>query len=250
MRVIHSKFIILLLIIATIFGLGVGGGVAVSVFRAGGGRNLPIYSVEREDNKISLTFNCAWGDEDIDAILDALSKKGVLATFFIVGEWAQKYPDAVKKIYTAGHEIGMHSYDHKDYTKMSEKEILYDLKKCEEAIKNITGEPVTLVRAPSGAYNDSVTAAVEACGKVLIQWSRDSIDYKATSAQEIYTKAVEKTASGDIILMHTGTKHTAEALPRVLDSLCSRFTQVKVSELMHDKDFFVDNTGRMFLAKN
>lgn len=70
---------------------------------------LPIYSVETQEKSIALTMNCAWNADDIDNILDTLSKYKIHITFFMVGEWVDKYPEAVKKISEAGHEIANHS---------------------------------------------------------------------------------------------------------------------------------------------
>jgi len=246
MYVIRAKFILMVCIIAAVIGVGIGGGVAVNVFRTSGGSNIPLYSVEREDNKISVTFNCAWGNEDIDAVLDTLSAYDVKSTFFLTGEWAEKYPESVMKIKDAGHEIGSHSYDHKDYTKLSESQIKEDVLRCDNIITGITGDEVKLVRTPSGAYNDTVTEAIESMGKTVVQWSRDSMDYGDATAEEIYRRSVEKTGEGDILLMHTGTKNTAAVLSRVLDSLTSRFELTTVSRLFVDGEFYIDNTGRMF----
>ena len=75
-------------------------------------RLLPIYSVQTEEKKVSLTINCAWNADDIDKILDTLSKYNVHVTFFMVGDWIDKFPDAVKKISQNGHEIANHSNTH------------------------------------------------------------------------------------------------------------------------------------------
>lgn len=66
---------------------------------------LPIYNVNTEEKKVALTINCAWNADDIDLILETLKKHEVKITFFVVGDWVEKYPDAVKKIDEAGHEI-------------------------------------------------------------------------------------------------------------------------------------------------
>lgn len=68
-------------------------------------RYLPIYQVDTPDKKVALTLNCAWNDSDIDQILAILQKKQVKVTFFMVGEWMEKYPEAVKKIDAAGQNI-------------------------------------------------------------------------------------------------------------------------------------------------
>lgn len=216
-----------------------------SVFMVNG-REVPIYSVEREDNKIALTFDCAWGDEDVDAILAALDKYGARATFFVLGTWAEKYPEAIQKIKTAGHEIGNHSYNHADYTKLSGKEILADLEKCDAAIESITGEKPYLMRAPSGGYNDTVIQTVDKSGRVYIQWSVDGIDYGDALPQSIYDRSVTNTKAGDIILLHTGTKSTANILPKILEALECKYEFAAVSELIYRDNYEIDNTGRQF----
>jgi peptidoglycan/xylan/chitin deacetylase (PgdA/CDA1 family) len=75
-------------------------------------RDLPIYSVDCSDKKIAITFDCAWGSDDIPDILETLEKHQVTATFFIVGTWAEKFPEAVKLISEAGHDVANHSYSH------------------------------------------------------------------------------------------------------------------------------------------
>ena len=65
-------------------------------------RALPIYNVKTEENKVALTMNCAWSADDIDRILETLEKNEVKITFFIVGEWADKYQEVVKKINEEG----------------------------------------------------------------------------------------------------------------------------------------------------
>ena len=66
---------------------------------------LPIYNVHTEEKKVALTMNCAWNADDIDSILETLEKNNTKITFFMVGDWIDKYPEAVKKINEAGQEI-------------------------------------------------------------------------------------------------------------------------------------------------
>ena len=89
----------------------------LAVETASSDRELPIYSVDRPDSMISVTFDCAWGAEDADAIIAALAEHNCRATFFVLGTWAEKYPDVIKKLGDAGHEIAGHSYDHTYYTR-------------------------------------------------------------------------------------------------------------------------------------
>ena len=215
----------------------------VGVFKVGG-REIPIYSVERGDDKIALTFNCAWNDSDIDKIIELLKKYQADATFFAVGDWAQKYPDALKKLSDAGFEIGNHSYNHAHYNEMSKEEILSDIQKCDDVIENITGTKPYLFRAAYGEYNDNVVTACDETGRVYIQWSVDSLDYKASSPAEIEGRVTDKVSNGDIILMHNGTEHTAAALETLLPKLSEKYTLVRVSDLIYRDGYTIDAAGR------
>ena len=169
--VIKLKHIIIaLLIFAVIPIIWFTTSRAVSVFNVNG-REIPIYSVERCDNKIALTFDCAWNDDDIDSILDTLDKYNCKATFFVVGDWAEKYSESLKKIYDRGHEIGNHSYNHADYTKMSAEAITADLDKCDGIVESITGERPYLMRAPSGGYNYQPPAPPPSCTSTIVCFS-------------------------------------------------------------------------------
>ncbi|MCH5209783.1 MAG: polysaccharide deacetylase family protein [Oscillospiraceae bacterium] len=237
--------IIAALVIAAVPLIWINASRAVSVFRVNG-REVPIYSVERADNKIAVTFDCAWSDEDIDSILDTLDKYNCKATFFVVGTWAEKYPDALRKISEHGHEIGNHSYNHADYTKLSAGDIVSDLDKCDSVIETVTGLKPYLMRAPSGGYNNTVVTAVEKSGRMYIQWSVDSIDYGGASEQEIYDRSVKKTSAGDILLLHNGTENTAKILPKILEALECQYEFATVSELIYHENYIIDNTGRQF----
>ena len=119
-----------------------------------GSRSLPIYSVERSDNKIAISFDCAWGTEHTDAILKNLESANVRATFFMVEFWSEKYPEYVKKIDEAGHEIGTHSATHSYMSKLDESAIRLELQSSSEAITRVTGKEVNLFRPPYGDYDN------------------------------------------------------------------------------------------------
>ena len=119
-------------------------------------RLVPIYSVETEEKKVSISFDCAWGVEHTDEILNALRVGNVKATWFMVEFWAEKYPDYVKKIDGAGHEIGTHSSTHSYMSKQNSEEIKLELSSSSEAIKSVTGKDVNLFRPPYGDYDDEL----------------------------------------------------------------------------------------------
>lgn len=219
-------------------------GPAVTTFITGG-RELPIYSVDRQDNRAALTFDSAWNDDDIDSICGTLSQYGCKATFFVTGKWAEDYASSLNKLYRSGFEIGIHSYNHADYTKLSSEEILADMEKCDRAVLRATGFKPTLVRAPSGAYNDNVIRTVRNSGRTCVQWSLDGIDYpEGTAAADIYNRIVPQAKAGDIILLHNGTEHTAEVLPKILEQLTKSYELVNLSDLIYKGDYTLDRTGR------
>lgn len=213
-------------------------------------RELPIYSVERPDNKIAVTFDCAWGAEDVDAIIAALAEHNCRATFFVLGTWAEKYPDAIKRLSEAGHEIANHSYNHTYYTQLSPEEMEADMKKCDEAIEQILGHATDLFRAPAGDYNNSVVSTVQRSGRYYIQWDADSLDYRDLSAAEMEERIMSKAGSGSIILFHTGTNNTAGAFPGILTRLENEgYSFCTVGELIYRDSYTIDHTGRQFPIK-
>jgi peptidoglycan/xylan/chitin deacetylase (PgdA/CDA1 family) len=117
-------------------------------------RKLPIYCVETDENKISITFDAAWSAEDTDEIIKILNEYDAKATIFVVGNWVDANPDAVKKFHEAGHEITNHSDTHKLFSKVSREEVIKEIDDCNKKIEAITGEKVKLLRAPSGDYDN------------------------------------------------------------------------------------------------
>ncbi len=138
-------------------------------------RMIPIYNVDTDENKVSVTFNCAVGNSDMDLILETLDEYNIKATFFLLGSWADDYTEEVQKIYDAGHELGNHSYSHNDMPSMNYEDILLDIQKCNETVRNITGQYPTLFRAPSGSYDNKTISAAEELGMMTIQWDAEPL---------------------------------------------------------------------------
>ena len=213
-------------------------------------RMLPIYSVQRDDKCVSLTFDAAWGNEDTQTLIDILGRYGVRATFFVVGAWAEKYPESVKALADAGHEVMTHSDDHAHFSALSAGEIAANIDRSCDRIEAITGARPSLFRAPYGEYDDHVIAAVESMGLRTIQWDVDSLDWKGIPADEIVRRVTGKIGSGSIVLFHNAAEHTPEALPEILDFLLQNgYRAVPVSELLLTGDYEIDNTGRMCRPK-
>ncbi len=222
---------------------------AYALFTGGTVRKLPIYSVEREDKAIAITFDCAWGVDYTDALLEALAKANVRATFFMVEFWAEKYPEYVRKIDEAGHEIGTHSSTHSYMSKQSKEQIIGELRTSSEAITEITGKKVEVFRAPYGDYDDLLIETAQEMGLYTIQWDVDSLDWKDLSASEILVRIAGKVKSGSIILCHNNGLHTAEALPGILATLQnSGYSFVPAGELIYRDRYTIDANGRQHSA--
>lgn len=213
-----------------------------------GARSLPVYSVERTDNKIAISFDCAWGTEHTDAILSALAEAGVRATFFTVQFWAEEHADYLKKVSDAGHEVGTHSATHSYMSRQSEAEIRAELESSSQAITAVTGKPVTLFRPPYGDYDDLLIDTCRDMGIMPVQWDVDSLDWKDLSAADIAERIISRVKSGSIILCHNNGLHTAEALPIIIDALHAKgFTFVPIGELIYYENYTIDVTGRQHL---
>lgn len=209
------------------------------------GRELPIYSVETDEKAVSITFDTAWGNEDIPKILDALEKADCKATFFITGQWADKFPEDVKKLYMAGHEIANHSDTHAHFNSLGAQQMADDIAECDKKIRDITGQKEVLFRAPYGEYNKTLLSVCKETERYVIQWSLDSLDYTGLSTAEMENRILPRIKNGDIILFHTGTENTADALPEILGKIKEKgYTFKKTSELIYKGNFEIDHTGR------
>ncbi len=208
-------------------------------------RELPIYSVSRDNKCVSLTFDAAWGNEDTQQLIDTLEKYKVKATFFVVGAWVDKYPESVKALSDAGHEVMSHSNDHAHFSKLSESEIIANLNTCNDKIEAVTGVRPTLFRCPYGEYDDHVVKTVNSIGMLTIQWDVDSLDWKDLSAAEITKRVTSKVQPGSIALFHNAALHTPEALPSIIEHLLSEGYEIMpVSQMLLQGEYYIDHTGK------
>lgn len=141
-----------------------------SVSTAASTRQLPIYSVERSQRVCAISFDAAWGNEDTQTLIDILEKFHVKTTFFVVGDWAEKYPESVKALHDAGHEVMSHSNHHDHFNSLSADQIVADVTASNERIAAASGVTPTLIRCPYGEYDDHVISAIRSMGMEPIQW--------------------------------------------------------------------------------
>lgn len=213
-------------------------------------KELPIYSVDTTEKKVSISFDAAWGSQYTDQILDILDEYNVKTTFFLVGFWVDKYPDMVKKIYDRGHEIGNHSSNHPHMTRLNEAQITNELMSTHEKIKNIIGTDPILFRPPFGDYNDLLIQTCRRNGYYTIQWDVDSLDWRELGVQHVVDRITKNTSNGSIILFHNNAKYVAEYLPIVLNKLQSEgYEVIPIADLIHKDNYYIDHSGKQ-IKKN
>lgn len=216
-----------------------------TVLTASASRQLPIYSVQKDSKVISLSFDAAWGNEDTQQLIDILGNYDIRATFFVVGDWVDKYPDSVRALHDAGHEIHNHSDDHPHMTELTADQIIANVSACDDKIEQITGVRPFLFRPPYGDYNDTVINTLRSMGHYPIQWDVDSLDWKETGVQDIVDRVLQKVQPGSIVLFHNAAKYTPQALPTVIEGLIREgYTFVPISELIYKDNYTLDHTGR------
>ena len=224
----------------------------VSVSNTVGGKELPIYCVETEKPQISISFDAAWGNEDTQTILDILAKHNVKATFFMTGGWVESYPEDVKKIYEAGHDLGNHSENHKHMPQLSDEEKTQELMKVHNKVKELTGFDMFLFRPPYGDYDNQVVRNAKKNNYYPIQWDVDSLDWKDYGADDIVKRVTEHKAlgNGSIILCHNGAKYTKDALDTLITALQEKgYEFVPISQLIYKDNYHLNHEGRQIKDK-
>lgn len=222
----------------------------VSVSTSVDGRELPIYCVDTMKYQVAMSFDSVRGSGDTQKILEILGKHDVRATFFVEGGWVEAYPEEVKAIQAAGHDLGSLGGEHKDMTQLSKEEKTAELTNVHKKVKELTGIDMELFRPPLGAYDNEVVRTAAENGYYTIQWSVDSMDWKDYGADAIVEAVCshEDLDNGAIILCHNGAKYTVQALDEMLTRIKSQgYEIVPVSRLIYKSGFHVDQKGRQVL---
>lgn len=209
------------------------------------GNSIPIHSVEKEEKVVSITINTGYGKQYTDEILEVLKKEDVLASFFVMGSWVDRYGEDLKKIHRLGHEIGNNSLTYPHFTKISKENMEKEVLDGDEKIKSITGESSKLFRPPFGDYNENVIKTVSSIGYSSIVWDIDSLDWSNKSQKEILGIILKQASNGSIILFHNNSEKTKGLLETVIKELKLRgYSFLKISDLIYKDNYYVDHTGR------
>ena len=210
------------------------------------GRELPIYCVDTKENLVSISFDAAWGNDDTDEILAVLEKNDVKATFFMTGGWVEDYPEDVKKIWEAGHDLANHSENHKNMSQLSANECQNELMEVHNKVCELTGYEMTLFRPPYGDYDNEVICQASRCGYYTVQWSIDSLDWKNYGVDDIIERVCNHKAlkPGAIILCHNGADYTADALDTLIKRIKEAgYSFVPISELIFKDNYCMKADG-------
>lgn len=211
----------------------------------------PIYRVESDKKQVAISFDAAWGDEQTEQLLDILDDCDVKATFFLVGDWVDKYPDDVKEIAERGHDIGNHSDTHPHLPQIGETAAVNEIQACNNKIKALIGSTPTLFRPPYGDYDNMVVRSVKSLGMYCVQWDVDSLDWKDPTPEQICDNVLKKVRDGSIVLMHNGAKNTPTALPDIIKGIQDKgYEIVLIRDLIPEGEYYTDVQGEMHLTEN
>lgn len=207
-------------------------------------KKCPVNRVERGDNRVALTFDCAWDSAGIDTLLDILSAQNVRATFFVTGEFCDDHSDAVRKLASAGHSVQNGSDKNAHIAGMNVNDLIEDTNEAAKKIKAITGTQPTYYRAPYCDYDEKALTTLEGMGYTAVGTTIDSGDLDDPDPDSVKRRTTEKAESGSIILFHNDAPVTAEALPQIITALKQKGMElVKLDDLLYSKDFIIDGEG-------
>ncbi|MEW5920280.1 MAG: polysaccharide deacetylase family protein [Bacillota bacterium] len=208
-------------------------------------RLVPIYYVETPEKKIAISFDASWGAAYTPTLLEILRENNITTTFFLTGFWVEKYPEMVKEIAAAGHEIGNHTYSHPHLNSLEPDQIKAELERVGHMIYELTERQPDLFRPPFGEYSNKVIQTAEQCGYRTIQWSVDSLDWQELGVEPMVKRVTDKLHPGAIVLFHNNGRYTAEALPDIIDYAREHgYEIVPISELLYKDNYFIDgNSG-------
>lgn len=199
-----------------------------------------------EKEAIALTFDCGSSAQATPLILDTLRSKGVKSTFFVTGQFAQNFPQIVRQIAADGHEIGNHTFSHRDLTILSDEEIISELQSTEDLLFQLTDRPTLYMRFPFGARNERVKNVVTTAGWTNVFWTQvktpygwvtgDSGGWRLGSTPEsVYRNMMvaARLGNGVITVQHCAAWSDARSLDRVLSDLQERgLTPTTVSQIV------------------
>ena len=184
------------------------------------------------DKKVALTFDDGPNPDYTARLLQGLKERGVIATFFLLGKEAEKYPELVLQMYEEGHLVATHSYAHVNLAELSDEQACLQIEKTNDIIEGITGERPEFMRPPFGCWKENLDCKTE---MIKVLWNIDPLDWNLTNSTEIAQRVLKQVEDGDIILMHDASDSSVNAAFKIIDALMAKGYQfVTVEELVLD----------------
>ncbi|TDO89343.1 peptidoglycan/xylan/chitin deacetylase (PgdA/CDA1 family) [Halanaerobium saccharolyticum] len=218
-----------------------------------GSRLVPIYRVQREDKKITLTVDGAWGSNQTKALLNLFEQEEIPVSFFFAGIWLKNNPELVNKIIASGHQIYNHSYSHPHFNTLNKSGIREELLRTEAIINSYQGSQseIKLFRPPYGEYNKLVIETAREMGYQVLQWSLDSHDWMNPGKEYIIQRVKDNINSGDILLFHNDSSNIVEILSEIIPLLKKDFQFVKIEDLIYNNNYQISSlTGLQYKIKD
>ena len=186
------------------------------------------YYVGKPDEKvIYLTFDCGYENGNTGAILDALKKHNVPATFFVVGHYVESAPDMLKRMIEEGHTVGNHTYHHPDMSAISQLSAFQkEMEDVANAFKDSTGTEMAMYyRPPQGKYSTNNLKMAKELGYATFFWSLAYVDWnvdKQPTHEEAMKILTERIHPGAVVLLHNTSKTNGE----ILDTLLTKWEEM------------------------
>jgi peptidoglycan/xylan/chitin deacetylase (PgdA/CDA1 family) len=179
-------------------------------------RKWLLVSAPTSTRSICLTFDDGPHPEHTPQLLDVLKQHNVTATFFVIGEQAEKHPDLIRRMAAEGHAVGQHSFFHTEPTKTSAPQLMDEVRRTTTTLEKILGRPCPLFRPPKGHLTAKKLLALRKANLSIILWNVDPRDYRTDSADTLKTWFHNHPLkSGDIILLHDIKPHAANLIPNL-----------------------------------
>lgn len=183
-----------------------------------------------EKKQIALTFDDGPNPHYTQTLLEGLKKRGVKASFFVLGSEVEKFPDILESVHADGHLIGVHSYEHVNFGQIGDEAAQRQIEKTQEAIHDVTGEYAGFIRPPYGCWKDSLDEKVD---MIEVLWDVDPMDWATADADAVVQRILENTEEGSIILLHDASASSVQAAFTVIDALTKQgYEFVTVDELL------------------
>lgn len=198
-----------------------------------------VLSASRSSRKVALTFDDVPDPRFTPKILDVLKEKKVQATFFVVGSRTLKNPGLLRRIHREGHNVGNHSYNHPDFSKLSLLKVQEQINRAEGIIEGIAGFKPRLIRPPYGEILPKQLDWAKKRGYTVVNWDVDSSDWRQLNSNQVFRNVTRAVRPGSVVLMHAGggdkqdLSGTVKALPRIIDWLHAHdYEMVTLTELL------------------